>query len=61
MRLGVGVVGRILIDSRGEELTPKLSFTGSAWAEWEPNRRGGWVRSSCRIEAAERLAANMAG
>jgi hypothetical protein len=41
-----------------EELTPKPSLTGSEWAECEPNRRGVW-RSSCRVEAAERLAANM--
>lgn len=40
----------------GEELTPKLSFTGS-WAAWEPQRR--WVRSSCRVERADRLAANI--
>lgn len=43
-----------------EELTPKPSLTGSEWAECEPNRRGVW-RSSCRVEAAERLAANMVG
>jgi hypothetical protein len=40
----------------GEELTPKPSFTGS-WAAWEPQRR--WVRSTCRVEEADRLAANI--
>ena len=36
------------------------SFTGSAWAEWEPKRRGGCCAASRRDEAAKRLAANMA-
>jgi hypothetical protein len=44
----------------GGELTPKPSFTGSAWAWDEPKRRGAWVRSTCRVEAAQLLATNMA-
>jgi hypothetical protein len=43
----------------GKELTPKPSLTGSAWAEWEPKRRGGCCAASRRDEAAKRLAANM--
>lgn len=58
-------LSELVVESSGsasgeEELTPTPSLTGSEWAECEPNRRGVW-RSSCRVEAAERLAANMVG
>lgn len=54
------LAGDFKVGRGGYELTPMPSFTGSAWAEWEPNRRGGCCAASRRDEAAKRLAANMA-